>query len=181
MHRRIIYYVATSLDGYIAGPGGDISGFVGAGDGVDRYLADLAAFDTVIMGRNTYTFGYRFGLKPGQPAYGHMTHYIFSDNLVLPDRDPKVNVMHVDLRNIQDIRRQPGSDIYLCGGGRFAGWLLDHGMIDVLKIKLNPLVLGGGTRLFGDSTTTLNLRLTDSERFDDGLQIITFAITPPTK
>ncbi len=62
-----------SLDGFISGVNGDISGFVGDGNGVAKYLADLADYDTVIMGKNTYEFGYRFGLKPGKPAYPHMT------------------------------------------------------------------------------------------------------------
>ena len=58
--RKIIYYVAMSLDGFISGVNGDISGFVRDGNGVAKYLADLAEFDTVIMGKNTYEFGYRF-------------------------------------------------------------------------------------------------------------------------
>jgi dihydrofolate reductase len=67
--RNIIYYAAVSLDGFNAGPG------------VDQYLNDLKNFDTVIMGRKTYEFGYRFGLNRGQPAYPHMKHYIFSASL----------------------------------------------------------------------------------------------------
>lgn len=67
--RKIVYYVAGSLDGYISGPNADISGFVGTGSGGDKYLADLSNFDTVIMGRHTYEFGYKFGVQPGQPAY----------------------------------------------------------------------------------------------------------------
>ena len=77
--RNIVYYVAVSLDGFIAGPDGDITGFVAGGSGIDQYLKDLKAFDTVIMGRKTYEFGYKFGLKPGEPAYPHTKHYIFSN------------------------------------------------------------------------------------------------------
>ena len=81
--RHIVYYVATSLDGYISGPKGDISGFNGTAesDGIIKYFADLKNFDTVIMGRNTYEFGYKFGLKPGERAYPHMEHLIFSNSL----------------------------------------------------------------------------------------------------
>lgn len=61
--RRIVYYVATSLDGFISGPDEDVSGFANEGNGVTKYLADLADYDTVIMGRKTYEFGYRFGLN----------------------------------------------------------------------------------------------------------------------
>ncbi|MEQ9300481.1 MAG: hypothetical protein RIF33_18045 [Cyclobacteriaceae bacterium] len=62
--RSITYYVATSLDGYICGPDEDISGFVHKGSGVAEYLTDLKEFDTVIMGRKTYEFGYQYGLDP---------------------------------------------------------------------------------------------------------------------
>ena len=57
----IIYDVAVSIDGYIAGPGGDISAFPASGRLVDDYLERLADYRTVIMGRDTYEFGYRFG------------------------------------------------------------------------------------------------------------------------
>ena len=80
---KIIYYVASSLDGFIAGPEDDISDFAAGGSGVDQYLSDLQNFKTVIMGRRTYEFGYQYGLKPGQPAYPHMEHFIFSSSLQL--------------------------------------------------------------------------------------------------
>jgi len=174
--RRIVYYIASSLDGFIAGIDDDVSGFVGTGNGVDRYLADLAAFDTVIMGRNTYEFGYKYGMKPGQPPYPHMNHYIFSSHLKLDNPDPKVHIKPLDLQEIENIQKQEGTDIYLCGGGQFAGWLLENKKIDVLKIKLNPLILGDGTKLFGDSSQKHSLQLIDAEKFDNGLQIITYQI-----
>ena len=95
--RKIIYYVATSLDGFISGTSGDIDGFVLGGEGVDQYLEDLQAFDTVIMGKNTYEFGYQYGLKPGsleirdivQDSYG--TYWIASNSgLFKWDRKMKV-------------------------------------------------------------------------------------------
>lgn len=98
--RKIVYYVASSLDGFISGLNDDISGFV-ASNGVDKYLSDLANYDTVIMGRRTYEFGYKFGLRSGQPAYPHMEHYIFSNNLKLTDPDPKVKVKNIDLDEIE--------------------------------------------------------------------------------
>ncbi|WP_373518949.1 dihydrofolate reductase family protein [Pricia sp.] len=84
--KRIIYYVATSIDGFIAGPKDDASGFTATGEGVARYLEDLKDFKTVIMGRRTYEFGYKYGLEPGQPAYSHMQHYIFSKTLKFKDQ-----------------------------------------------------------------------------------------------
>ena len=174
--RKVIYYVASSIDGFISGLNDDISGFVGTGNGVEKYLADLANFDTVIMGRNTYEFGYKYGLQPGQPAYLHMKHYIFSNNLKLENINQQVQVKRLDLTEIDKIRREEGTDIYLCGGGQFAGWLLENKKIDTLKLKLNPLILGEGVKLFGDSSSNHKLDLVDSSVYDNGLQIMTFNV-----
>lgn len=171
MNRKIIYYVASSLDGFIAGPNENISGFVPEGPGVDQYLEDLKEFDTVIMGRKTYEFGYQFGLKPGMPAYPHMQHYIFSSSLQLEQAHPKVQVRPVDLPFIQALKAETGTPIYLCGGGAFAGYLLENELIDELKIKLNPLILGDGIRLFGESKKSYQLQLIESQQFADGLLI----------
>ncbi len=67
--KKIVYYVASSIDGFISGPNNDISAFQGEGPAVEKYLSDLQRFQTVIMGRNTYEFGYAYGLKAGQRAY----------------------------------------------------------------------------------------------------------------
>jgi dihydrofolate reductase len=174
--RNIVYYVATSLDGFISGREGDITGFVPKGNGVDQYMKDLLAYDTVIMGRNTYEFGYRFGLKPGQPAYSHMRHYIFSDHLSIEQLHPNVQIKSMQINEIEKIQGENGTDIYLCGGGEFAGWLLDHRKIDTLKIKLNPLIQGDGVRLFGKSKAKFQLELLQTSQYDKGLQIMTYKI-----
>ena len=172
--RKIIYYVAASLDGYISGPANDISLFNPEGSGVTQYLQDLKEFDTVIMGRHTYEFGYDYGLKPGQPAYPHMEHYIFSNSLRLESPHTKVHVEKPGLEKIDALKRENGTDIYLCGGGMFAGWLLDNGRIDVLKLKLNPIILGGGVKLFGTAASTGTLLLRERQHHDHGLEILTY-------
>ncbi|MDF9798171.1 dihydrofolate reductase [Catalinimonas alkaloidigena] len=174
--RNIVYYVASSLDGYIAGADEDISTFVGEGTGVEKYLSDLQSFDTVIMGRRTYEFGYKFGLKPGQLAYPHMEHHIFSKSLKLNNADPKLHVHPPKLDIIEALKQNEGTDIYLCGGGVFAGWLLENEMIDILKIKLNPITLGDGTPLFGNVRKQTQNELTELQEFDHGLIILTYKI-----
>ena len=174
--QQIVYYIASSIDGYIAGNNDDISGFVMTGNGVEKYMAELQDFTTVIMGRKTYEFGYKHGLSPGQPAYPHMTHFIFSDSLQFESPHPKVNVVKRELSELKKIQQSATSDIYLCGGGQFAGWLLQQQKIDVIKLKLNPLILGQGTRLFGDSNTSYKLELGNSEVYENGLQIMTYNV-----
>lgn len=171
---NIIYYVASSLDGFIAGPNDDISNFVAGGDGVDKYLSDLQNFKTVIMGRRTYEFGYQYGLEPGQPAYPHMEHFIFSDSLKIENLNEKVHIEPKSLERIVEIKKASVTDVYLCGGGEFAGWLLDNGLIDQLKLKLNPITLGEGIKLFGKSTTRAKWDLVSTESFNEGLKILTY-------
>ncbi|MEO1652520.1 MAG: dihydrofolate reductase family protein [Bacteroidota bacterium] len=172
--QKIIYYVASSLDGYIAGENEDISQFVQTGPGVEKYQADLAQFETVIMGRKTYEFGFQYGLEPGQPAYPHMQHHIFSSSLRLDRLSEQVQIEPLDLNRVRAIRDQAKTDVYLCGGGHFAGWLLENGLIDQLKLKLNPIVLGNGIRLFGASQAKAQWNLIAKESFPDGLQLLTF-------
>jgi dihydrofolate reductase len=174
--RDIVYYVAASIDGFIAGPQGDISGFTSQGTGVQKYLDDLPSFDTVIMGRKTYEFGYRFGLRPGQAPYPHMRHYIFSTTLRFDQPDSSLVVCKPDVEVIKELKADKGTAIYLCGGGEFAGWLLEHGQIDVLKVKLNPFIQGEGVRLFGNTRKTVKTQLIDTTLFEEGLQIMTYRI-----
>lgn len=174
--RSIVYYVATSIDGFIASPDEDISRFVAGDDLVNQYLTDLEEFDTVIMGRKTYEFGYKFGLEPGQLAYPHMKHVIFSRTLKFESPAKGLHVTGIDLNLIDELKREEGSDIYLCGGGEFAGWLLENEKIDILKIKLNPTILGEGVRLFGNCKTPVHLEQLNATQYDKGAQIITYKI-----
>ena len=173
---KIVYYVAASIDGYISGVNDDISGFVGEGNGVEQYLNDLKDFETVIMGRKTYEFGYKYGLEPGKLAYPHMTHYIFSKTLSLDSQDEKLHIKDFDLVEIERIRDESNTDVYLCGGGVFAGWLLENELIDVLKIKTNPLILGGGVKIFGDSKKSYSLKLLQTDAYENGLLFNTYEI-----
>ena len=176
--RKIVYYVASSVDGYISGIGGDVSRFVYEGQAVEKYLNDLKSFQTVIMGRNTYEFGYKFGVKPGDPSpvYAHMKHYIFSNKLKFENQKTQVEIKKLVPEEIDRIKANSPTDIYLCGGGKFAGWLLAHEKIDILKVKLNPLIINRGIKLFEGVETTYLLHLIECEPFDNGMQIMTYEI-----
>lgn len=176
--KKIVYYVASSVDGYIAGNNDDVSQFVYEGKAVERYLEDLKAFRTVIMGRNTYEFGYKFGVKPGDPSpvYAHMKHCIFSDSLHFENPSPQVEVKKLDPDEVDRIKEGSPTDIYLCGGGQFAGWLLAHKKIDMLKIKVNPLIMNQGIKLFEGADSAYRLRLETADVFDNGTQIISYSI-----
>ena len=77
------------------------------------------------MGGKTYEFGYKFGLQSGQPAYPLIRHYIFSSSLHFNKAASNMNICSIDFGNIKNLKTMRGTDIYLCGGGEFAGWLLE--------------------------------------------------------
>ena len=175
--RRIIYHVATTLDGFIAHEDGSIDGFPTKGDHVAEYLQHLEGYDTVLMGRRTYEFGYGFGLEPGQPAYPHMQHYVFSSTLRFEDPHDKVELIDSGgLSFVRALRATDGGDVYLCGGGAFAGWMLGHGLIDELLIKLNPVVFSKGIRLFGDSGRQVDVSLRSSKSYNSGVQLLRYEV-----
>ncbi len=105
-----------------------------------------------------------------------MQHYIFSNALILDNVAESVHVKPIDIAEIDAIQAQEGTDIYLCGGGQFAGWLLEHQKIDILKVKLNPSIIGQGIRLFGDVVSNYQLKLLDTSLYENGLQIMTYRV-----
>jgi dihydrofolate reductase len=172
--RRIVYDVAASVDGFVSHSDGSVEGFLADGEHVTDYLQRLAGYDTVLMGRSTYEWGYRFGLTPGAPAYPHMTHLVFSKTLRFEQSDKVRIVADHPLAVVEGLKQGSGSDLYLCGGGAFAGFLLEHGLIDRLILKHNPVVFGHGVRLFGASTRKVSLRLVASKLYANGVALLEY-------
>lgn len=176
--KKIIYYVASSIDGFISGPNDDVSRYIYEGTAIETYLEDLKAFKHVLMGRKTYEFGYQFGVKPGEPSptYSHMTQYILSDHLELEHLHDQVKILPLNVEILTKLKDEVDSDIYLCGGGKLAGWLLNNKLLDEVKIKLNPVIIGYGTKLFEDVDSAYSLSLLDEKKYDKGLMILHYAI-----
>ncbi|MEI5097336.1 dihydrofolate reductase family protein [Streptomyces sp. PmtG] len=168
--RKLTYFVAVSLDGYIAGPdGSDPTGPGGfwpvAEDYVrllgEKYPETLPAhvrsalgitaegthFDTVIEGRRTYQIGVEAGFPD---CYPHLRHLVFTRTLSLSP-DPAVELVATDpAAKVRALKGEPGKDLWLVGGGELAGAL--YGEIDRLIVKLAPLTVGSGTPLFAHKT-----------------------------
>ncbi|CAD5293394.1 MULTISPECIES: dihydrofolate reductase family protein [unclassified Imperialibacter] len=175
--RKIIYHVASTLDGYIAHKDGTTKGFLEEGEHVSDYLESLKEYDTVIMGMHTYEYGYNYGLRPGQPAYPHMMNYIFSRSLHFENAHEQVKVIGDNqIDALHALKETVGSPIYMCGGGKFASFLLAHKLIDELKIKLNPVLFGAGIKLFEGSEETYRLRELNSIAYKGGVFLLNYEI-----
>ncbi len=166
--RDLVYDVAVSVDGFICRPDGNIDDFVPDGPHVDDYRARLQTYDTVVMGRRTYEFGYQYGLAPGGRAYPHMDHFVFSTSLHF-EHDHDLNIVSEGASEVvRDLKEQPGSEIYLCGGSILAGLLLGEQLIDRLILKVNPVLIGEGLRLFA-SQAAARLHRTNTKHYENGV------------
>ncbi len=164
----IIYDVAVSIDGFISGPQGDISGFSHKGEVVDDYMARLATYGTALMGRATYEFGYQYGLLPGANPYPNMRSYVVSSGIDLPKESVVSLLRNPTPQNFESIRNKGNAPIYLCGGGDFAGWMLRHGLISRLRLKRAPILLGSGVPLFSGDLPKISARLLSEKSYGDG-------------
>ncbi|WP_170410272.1 dihydrofolate reductase family protein [Ruegeria atlantica] len=170
----IIYDVAVSLDGFISGPSGDVSLFAHEGPVVEDYNTRLASYATAIMGRSTYEFGYSFGLKPGQNPYPHMETIVFSQSIG-DLKDSEVSLCRsATVGVVEKLKATAEGPIYLCGGGLFAGWLLNKGLINRIVLKRAPFVYGNGVSLFGGATAPRQFRKIASKAYDNGYALEEF-------
>ena len=186
--RKLTYYIATSLDGFIAGPGGEFDFFKFEGDFAETVCAEFPEtlpgpargplgigeapnkrFDTVLMGRGTYEPGLAAGMTS---PYPQLRQYVFSRTLT--GTDPDVRIVADDpVEVVRGLKAEDGLGIWLCGGGQLAAQLRDE--IDELILKINPVVLGAGIPLFADGFRPEGLRLAESRTFRIGTIMATYA------
>lgn len=166
----LIYDVAVSADGFIAGPNADVSAFPHQGAIVDDYLARLATYSTALMGRATYEFGLQHGLPPGANPYPHMRTIVVSKSLTMPG--DAITIWR-DLSPLQTLRETAPGPIYLCGGGALASAIAHAGHLTHLTLKRAPVILGAGTKLFADGPPR-TLTLENQTDYGKGLLLQTF-------
>lgn len=155
--RRLRYQVAASLDGFIAGPGGEHD-WIPMDPDID-FAALFAQFDTLLMGRRTWD-GLTAGGQAGAGGAFGMTTIVCSTTLE-PDRATGVRVFGGDVAaQVRALKAAPGRDIWLFGGGQLFRSLAAAGVVDTVEVALVPILLGGGLPLFPAPADRLSLRLT---------------------
>lgn len=185
--RQLVYFVATSVDGCIAGPAGQFDFYPMKGDHITAQLEELpetipchvraalgvptrqARFDTVLMGSRTYAPGLAAGVAD---PYAPLETVVFSRRQP-PRREGTLRVTNEEPLNVvRALKAQPGRDIWLCGGGNLAATLL--GEIDELIVKVNPVLVIDGIRLFEGLFNPVQLELSSRRAFESGVTWLTF-------
>ncbi|MFJ8594327.1 dihydrofolate reductase family protein [Streptomyces sp. NPDC093598] len=189
--RKLTYFIACSIDGFIGDPEGDATSMFPFVD--EEFFAFLKAeypetvpsqgrrargiddlpnkrFDTIIQGRGSYDLA----LKGDDPSpYAHLREYVASSTMK-ESPDPNVEIIADDLvGKVRELKAEEGEfGIYLCGGSRIAGELLDE--IDELVIKTYPLVYGSGMPMFGSGFAISEFTLESVRTFGNGVLVRTY-------
>lgn len=166
-NRKVILYIAMSLDGYIAQPNDDLS-FLSTveKEGEDYgYAAFVAGVDTVIMGRKTYDW-----VMAHAGAFPHADKNAY---IITRTARPATGKTVFYTGNLTDLvtqlKSENGKNIFCDGGAEIVNELLQHKLLDELVISVIPILLGNGTKLFKDGRPEQKLELVSVNTYDTGL------------
>lgn len=165
--RNAIVYIATSLDGYIAKPGDDLSFLsIVSQEGEDYgYSQFISTVDTVIMGRKTYDWVMK--QMPESPHADKDTY------IITRTAKPTIGNTKFHTGNpatlVRSLKEKPGKNIFVDGGAEIITELLHENLIDEFYISIIPILLGDGVRLFKNGRPELPLQLVSAKSFEKGL------------
>ncbi|MEU0083971.1 dihydrofolate reductase family protein [Streptomyces sp. NPDC006274] len=183
--RKLSYFMAASIDGFIGAPDGEADFFtrLATGDFLEYLRSECpdtlptaarralgvddvpnSRYDTVIQGRASYDLALKAGIAS---PYAHLREYVASAS-IQESPDPNVRIVSGDVVDaVRELKKEEGLDIYLCGGASLAGQLI--GEVDELVIKTYPVVLGSGMPMFASPFQIADFSLDSVRAFDNGV------------
>jgi dihydrofolate reductase len=179
---RIVVTEFVSLDGVMEDPGGaedfKYGGWsfeISRGDEGDRFkLDETMATEALLLGRKTYEgFADAWPSREGEFAdkFNNMPKYVVSSTLKDPDWT-NTTVLDGDVaEEVSKLRQEVDGDIAVHGSAQLVQALIDHGLVDELRLMVFPVVLGAGKRLFGETSDKQRLKLTEAKTVGDGVTI----------
>ena len=194
--RKIIAALQVSVDGFIEGPNGELDWAMEEDEETWKDMFDmLESVDTCILGRVMYPDYEQYWLAilanptailplsgktatKNEVAFAHWADKI--PHVVLSKTVDKVNWKTTrivrDLEEIRKMKQQPGKDMYAVGGATLVSSLMNLGLIDDLRLMVNPLILGGGKGLFKDVTERHALKLVRAKPLKSGKVGLTYSV-----
>ena len=182
---RIIVTEFISLDGVVEDPGGSEDYKYGGwsfefsrGDEGDKFkLDETMDSDALLLGRVTYEgFAAAWPSRDGEFAdrFNSMPKYVVSSTLQEPGWNNSTVLKGDVVQEVSKLRQEQDGNIVVHGSAQLVQTLLEHDLVDELRLMVFPVVLGAGKRLFGDTSDKKRLRLTDSKRVGDGVDILIY-------
>lgn len=166
--KKIILYIAASIDGRIAEPEGGIewlSGFPITEEMNYGYKDFFTSIDTIVMGGRSWR---EMSNMDAMGAYADKTVYVVSHH----NWDEKENIKFITeniTERIGALRNESGKDIWLFGGGELISMLLTANLIDEMQIAYIPMILGKGISLFPEQAQESKWELTGNKAYENGV------------
>jgi dihydrofolate reductase len=182
---KIVVTEFVSLDGVMEDPGGSENFAQGGwsfkisrGDEGDKFKLDEAfASEALLLGRVTYQgFAEAWPSRDGEFAdkFNNMPKYVISSTLAEPEWNNST-VLRGDLvEEVEKLKRVQDGDIVVHGSATLVQALIEHDLVDELRLMVYPVVLGSGKRLFGDTSDGKPLQLVESKVVGDGVSILIY-------
>ena len=182
---RIVVTEFVSLDGVMEAPGGgedfEHGGWsfeIDRGEEGDKFKLDEALeTEALLLGRVTYEgFAAAWPSREGEFAdkFNNMPKYVVSSTLEEPEWNNSTVLQGDVAEEVSKLRDRVDGDIVVHGSARLVQTLVEHDLVDELRLMVFPVVLGSGKRLFGDTSDKKPLRLADSKMVGDGVAILTY-------
>ena len=183
---RIVVTEFMSLDGVVEDPGGaedfKHSGWsfeISRGDEGDQFkLDETMSSDALLLGRVTYEgFAKAWPSRDGEFAdkFNTMPKYVVSSTLKEPEWANSTVLSGDVAEEVAKLKEEQDGDIVVHGSPQLVQALIEHDLVDELRLMVFPVVLGSGKRLFGETGDKKALRLVDSKVVGDGVSILTYA------
>ena len=184
---KIVVSENVTLDGVIQDPAGDEGFRAGGWVGLIKdspqlgklALEEALAAGAFLLGRRSYEWlAARWPSRSGELAdrLNSLPKYVVSSTLEHPDWNNSTVLNGGVVSEVSKLREQVAGDIVVAGSFQLLRTLLEHDLVDELRLKVFPVVLGAGERLFGETSDKKPLRLVDSRTLDDGVALLTYAL-----
>ena len=182
---KIVVTEFVSLDGVMEDPGGSENFAQGGwsfkisrGDEGDKFKLDEAfASEALLLGRVTYEgFAEAWPTRDGEFAdkFNNMPKYVVSSTLDEPEWNNSTVLKGDVVEEVRKLKEEQDGDIVVHGSARLVQTLIEHDLVDELRLMVYPVVLGSGKRLFGETSDKKPLRLVESKVVGDGVSILIY-------
>ena len=172
--RKIVLYIASSLDGYIARRNGGVDWLDNFNDtGEDYgYYKFYDSIDVTLMGNKTY----KTSMSLGDFPYKVKKNYVFTKQNILPQADYVEFINNNIVSFSKELKTQKGKDIWLIGGTQINELFFNNEIIDELILTVMPVTLGNGIPLFTKNVKQLKFRLNNEKSYENGVVQLHYSI-----
>ena len=186
---RIIVSEFISVDGVVEDPGG-AEGYKHGGwtfkfnrgsDGDKFKMDEVMGSEALLLGRVTYEgFAAAWPSRSGDPfsdKFNSMPKYVVSSTLKKADWNNSTILKGDVVKEVSKLRQGLGGNIMVNGSAQLVQTLIEHDLVDELRLMVFPVVLGTGKRLFGDTSDKKRMRLASSKTVGDGVVVLIYQLT----